>query len=180
MSLECPCCGSEAFAAGQIVDDGQPGACGCLCWASFDAESSVAVAWDDEQPCPVCDLRPIWLDGPDSEAARAARGGFPHMTPEQEIAVWQEWARANSIGLPESDPAHTPAVRQVVAWETLGALFDSPDDAYLEKAEAMVADAWSPLRREKTWGEWREHWPGSRVERLAAYLRHRDEKEGHR
>lgn len=73
MSLWCHCCGRLAFESGVLVCDGDPVPCGCPCWVSLDAETPPCIA-GAEDPCLVCEqeeLRAIWVDGPDSEAARA-------------------------------------------------------------------------------------------------------------
>ena len=74
---DCPCCGAPTFAAGSLQDHGTPVPCGCDCWVSVDDDGYGAmvgyIAMGDG-PCPACNIREEWLDGPDSEAARAARG----------------------------------------------------------------------------------------------------------
>jgi len=78
VSLWCHCCGRLAFGPEALVYDGDPVPCGCPCWVSCDAETPAYIA-GAEDPCPVCEqeaIRDVWVDGPDSEAGRAAQGDF--------------------------------------------------------------------------------------------------------
>ena len=167
----------------------------------------------------------IWLDGPDSEAARAARGCVDksdwlecpccerpafaplpavHMdgTPspcgcpthwsvyddeECEVAFTHDDEDRSCTVCPprEPDPAHTPAVRRVVAYDGGDGLVEDIDVAYLDRAIAIMCDHSESSRRMH-----RRMWHMSNAEcdaataliqdRLASYLRHRDEKAGHR
>jgi hypothetical protein len=152
------------------------------------------------EPLALAELRAIWIDGPDSEAARATRvRQAPDPVPtcrivvdgcaplpilhEEAIAIRDEldqWLQS----LHRKDPAHTPAVRRLVAWvpETDGDVCWSAEEAYAAEAEARLRDC---LReRGVEYWDWRS-WIGDAGEheenliaRWASLLRHRDEKAG--
>lgn len=99
-----------------------------------------------------------WVDGPDSEAARAGRA---------------------------PDPTHTPAVRRVVAWvDSQGDHHEDCGAAYWFSAVDIISRAWfrcpTSLRGASADEWWGRRWPWPRVHRLAAWLRRRDEEAGHR
>ena len=125
-------------------------------------------------PAPIYFTRADWTDGPDSEAARAARGEGTMLGPL--CPVCSEVASGYGD---ESSPAHTPAVRRVVAWDGGFGLTSERLSAYQDAANSLVKQAW-----ERRWDvqrlgfyDWRRtHWPEERIAKLAAWLRRRDEK----
>ena len=132
-------------------------------------------------PCVEC----IWVDGPDSEAARAGRGEGWYdawlrapLTPAEQRMV--DGVKPGE-GLPMPDPDHVPAVRRMVAWEVNRALVMDRSDAYNEAARWLLHRAWNRCKTGRTYRRWKkEFWPARRIERLMSALRHRDEEAGHR
>lgn len=122
----------------------------------------------------------VWTGGPSSEAARAARGeGATEKGPR--ARMWLGLGRVIAELTHTLDPAHVPAVRRVVAWQTFkGDRHDCAVDAYLDAAWRLVSRARLSRGYEHGLGEWWEHWPEGRIQRLATWLRHRDEKAGWR
>lgn len=162
----------------------------------------------------------IWVDGSDSEAARAVRpkrccGGNrkpghepgcdlyepPEPDPDYR-AMWEELERAVPLvgdisagalrgcmaGVLERhkreartpDPGHVPAVRRVVAWVGNDEEWPRTDiaDAYMDAAHQLLVRA--HVRRGCSWERIERWWPEWRIQCLAAWLRHRDEKAGWR
>ncbi len=157
---DCPCCGAATFPDDSKQWDGARVPCGCDCWVSVDTsdeEPTGHISMGDG-PCPKCTTGSIWLDGPDSEAARAARG--------------------------EPDPDHTPAVRRVVAWvpasDSACEILESPKDAYDMEAAHRI-EVCLNARGDCYW-TWRECVGDERAmevqDRWASLLRRRDEKAG--
>lgn len=138
----------------------------------------------------------VWVEGPDSEAARAGRTSPRADMTREEMAQRRDsaacaveaniWAQRIALHDAETQPArarapdpdHVPAVRQVVAW--VGDADEPPrediGDAYLDAAELLLSRAWE--RGGKREYYFYRHWPEARVQRLAAALRHGDEKAG--
>lgn len=56
MSLECPCCGDDAFPPDARVFDGQKVECGCNCYVSADEDGADIVFGIDGCDC---DERPV-------------------------------------------------------------------------------------------------------------------------
>ncbi len=155
-------------------------------------------------PCVEC----IWVDGPDSEAARAGCGDGRERLHGRTIDEWHaevirltdaafealsapgwpEWEIALRSGLEDpGDPDHVPAVRRVVAWVTrAGHPILSRGDAYREAAILRIhghkADGEGGLT--SAGRLWRRYHRGEAPDmdrltaRLAAWLRHRDEEAG--
>jgi hypothetical protein len=87
VTLWCHCCGRPAFGPDELVSDGDPVPCGCPC----DSETPAYIA-GAEDPCPVCEreaIRDVWVDGPDCEAARAARERALVLAYHDELAASQ-------------------------------------------------------------------------------------------
>ena len=101
MTLWCHCCGRPAFGPDELVSDGDPVPCGCPC----DSETPAYIA-GAEDPCPVCEreaIRDVWVDGPDCEAARAARERALVLAYHDELAA----SRAREVALrDELERAH--------------------------------------------------------------------------
>gem|GEM_PF-5773507 len=97
--------------------------------------------WDEDQQCMACQ-RAIWVDGPDSEAARATRAKqapdpwwailayvrnrYASDVVDASAEYMEGWRDAcdgiegrmlRLASQPTPDPTHTPAVGRVVAWE---------------------------------------------------------------
>jgi hypothetical protein len=74
--FECPCCGGPAFEPPPAKHyDGTLSPCGCPTWWCVwgPEEDECSVERFEDVQCMAC-TRAIWVDGPESEAARAARG----------------------------------------------------------------------------------------------------------
>ena len=118
---------------------------------------------------------PIWLVfGVEGLGLLRFDAGWPLAAVENEV-----WRRIDAL---TPDPAHTPAVRRVVVWETGPWRFDDIDDAYCHAARDIIGRAWVRHTHvhEHSSDEWWELWPEERVAKVAQWLRHRDEKAGHR
>lgn len=95
------------------------------------------------------------------------------------------WSKVPLLWLRKSNPDHVPAVRRVVAYDGGDGLVEDIDVAYLDRAIAIMCDHSESSRRMH-----RRMWHMSNAEcdaataliqeRLASYLRHRDEKAGRR
>ncbi len=138
---QCEACGEYSTRALPTVE--QPDGT-FLCWSCILCERQAQ-------------LRIIWVDGPDSEAARAR-------TP---------------------DPDHVPAVRRVVAWMPQPPYEDETPclerhEAYAEAADALLMLAWESCRFDIGEGDWWNLWHPQRRHDLAQWLRRRDEEAGHR
>lgn len=122
-----------------------------------------------------------------SEAARAKLGATFHGGGLHDASVFNVLmhaarkleAMADLLDMRDTpDPSHTPAVRRVVAWEV-----KANSELQGDRGAAYERAAWLLLvRSAHTPGCWRRvlDWAAraGNTQRLAAYLRHRDEKAG--
>ena len=170
--------------------------CGCFSWMDEcdgylcpRCEEFVCVYCSPSMTglCETC-IAATWTDGPDSEAARAARGEGTRTCGEVGLrrlaAAMLENARSRGnqaqvdalellLDIPISpNPAHVPAVRRVVAWEARGVLFECRDEAYDYAGQSAVFTAQVKVGRNML-----EVAQGV-ARKVGRLLRHRDEKAG--
>ena len=179
-------------------------------WDSARAAKEVVEAWPEwkrraaealvtrlTEPEP--DYRAMWEDARRERdaitvelASMGVRLGLAECDRDEARRLAEEFAQRladetdEDVHLPWScrtpDPTHTPAVRRVVASEVVASGAVMPRaQAYESAAYALLRRAWERRPTTALTHEWIwEHWPGGRIKRLAAWLRHRDEEAGYR